>query len=429
MRVLVVGSGGREHALAWKLAAGSRVAGVWIAPGNAGTAQVGVNLPGVAVTDPTAIVAAARRERIDLAVIGPEDALAAGVADRLRAAGVAVVGPSAAATRLETSKAFCKAFLQRHGIPTAAAHRLDHPGDLDAYLRANPDAGTIVLKMDGLAQGKGVLVAADRAQLLSFGRSALARGPVLAEEYLEGYEVSLFVLIDGERAVTLPLCSDYKQAYDGASGPNTGGMGSVCPVPWVDAALAAQIDAEVTQPTVRGLRREGLAYRGVLYIGLMVSADGPRVLEFNVRFGDPETQVLLPLLPADLAELLEAVATGTLHRVDDALDRPTRHGVTVVVAAAGYPGTYENGLTVEALPPAESAAGVTFHAATTRHSDVLRTGGGRSFAVTGVGDDLAAARANAYALVEQVRFPGAWSRTDIGRQFLAASPSGVPRIS
>jgi phosphoribosylamine--glycine ligase len=419
MRVLVVGSGAREHALAWKLAAGGGVQSVWSAPGNAGTAEVGRNLPEVAATDAGALSDAARRNGIDLAVIGPDDALAAGVADSLRAAGLAVVGPSTAEARLEWSKAFCKAFLQRHDIPTAEATELHDQAELEAHLRSRP--GPVVLKMDGLAQGKGVLVSHHHADLLRFGRAALARGTVLAEECLRGYELSLFLLLDGTSAVALPPCSDYKRAGTGDTGPNTGGMGAVCPVPWVDAELAARIDLEIIQPTVRALQQDGLLYHGVLYIGLMITSDGPRVLEFNVRLGDPETQVLMPLLTSDAGELMEALATGTLSQVE--VTCSNRSALTVVVAAQGYPENYEKGLAVESLPPATDPRGIVFHATTSRDGGSLRTGGGRSFAVTGVGADLATAHANAYELVRQVRFPGAWSRTDIGTRFLTPAPA------
>jgi phosphoribosylamine--glycine ligase len=421
MRALVVGNGAREHALAWKLAAGASVQTVWIAPGNAGTAEVGRNLPEVAATDGDALSEAARKNAIDLAVIGPDDALAAGVADCLRAAGLAVVGPSATDARLETSKAFCKSFLLRHGIPTARATELHNPTELQAYLRSR--SGTVVLKMDGLAQGKGVLVSNDQDALQRFGRAALARGTLLGEEYLRGYELSLFLLLDGTRAVALPPCSDFKRAGPGDTGPNTGGMGAICPVPRVDATLAARIEREITQPTVRGLQQEGLLYRGVLYIGLMITRQGPRVLEFNVRLGDPETQVLMPLLTTDLGELMQAVATGTLSRVEATCSK--RSALTVVVAAAGYPGSYRKGLPVESLPPAADPRGVLFHATTARSGGTLRTGGGRSFAVTGLGDDLATAHANAYELVRQVRFPGAWWRPDIGTRFLTATPAAA----
>ena len=418
MRVLVVGSGAREHALAWKLAASSRVEEVLVAPGNAATADLGRNLPRVSSSDPACVRDAARRHAVDLAVIGPEDALAAGAADLLRDDGVAVVGPSAHAARLESSKAFCKAFLLRHQIPAAHASEVHDRAALQRLLADH--AGPLVLKMDGLAQGKGVLESDDREALLRFGTAALASGPVLAEQYLHGFELSLFLLMDGSRATMLPICSDYKKAGDGNAGANTGGMGAVCPVPWVDAALAATIDAQIVQPTIRGLRAEGLLYRGVLFIGIMVTEHGPRVLEFNVRFGDPETQVLIPLLATDLAELLWAAANGNLAQAP--LRWHDQTAVTVVAAADGYPAGYRSGLRVASLPPSGDPRGEVFHASTKRTGDHVYTGGGRCFSATGLGSDLASARTNAYALLEQVRFPGGWWRTDIGAHLCNAAP-------
>lgn len=418
MRVLVVGSGAREHALAWKLASSPLTEEVLIAPGNAATARLGRNLPQVQPTDPAAIARVARDHGVDLAVIGPEDALAAGAADRLRANAVGVVGPSAHAARLESSKGFCKGFLERHDIPAPSTWELRDPVMLQQFLISH--SGDVVLKMDGLAQGKGVFESTDRAAQLRFGRDALARGPVLAQEYLRGYELSLFLLMDGSCATALPLCCDYKKAGNGNTGPNTGGVGAICPVPWVDGELAAAIDQRIVQPTVRGLRQEGLLYRGVLFIGLMVTERGPHVLEFNVRFGDPETQVLMALLATDVAELLWATAAGSLRRVPIAWHR--RAAVCVVAAAGGYPASYRTGLAVESLPAQQDPRGHVFHASTTSHDGTLLTGGGRCFAVTGLGDNLTAARANAYSLMEQVRFPGAWWRTDIGTHLLNVAP-------
>ena len=424
MRPLVVGSGAREHALAWKLAASPLVEQVLIAPGNAATADLGRNLPEVQPTDPAAVARAAREHGVDLAVIGPEDALAAGAADRLRDDAVAVVGPPAHAARLESSKAFCRGFLERHDIPAPGTWELRDATAMQRFLSSH--SGDLVLKMDGLAQGKGVFESADRAALMRFGQDALARGPVLAQEYLHGYELSLFVLMDGSDVTVLPLCCDYKKAGNGNTGANTGGMGSVCPVPWVDGELTAAIDRRIVQPTVRGLRQEGLLYRGVLFIGLMVTDRGPYVLEFNVRFGDPETPALLPLLATDLAELLYAVATGSLPQAPVAW-RP-QSAVCVVAAAGGYPAAYRTGLAVQSLPAPTDPRGAVFHAGTVSDGAALRTGGGRCFAVTGLGDDLTAARANAYALLEQLRFPGAWWRTDVGAHLpntAARPPSAV----
>ena len=419
MRVLVVGSGAREHALAWKLAASPRVEEVLIGPGNAATGQLGRNLPEVLPEDPASVAGAARRHAVDLAVIGPENTLAAGAADRLRNDGVAVVGPSAHAARLESSKAFCKEFLLRHQIPAAHAREVHDRAELKRVLAAHD--GTLVLKMDGLAQGKGVLESDDRDALLRFGTGALARGPVLAEQYLHGFELSLFLLMDGSSATMLPICGDYKKAEDGNGGANTGGMGAICPVPWVDGGLAAAIDTQIVQPTVRALRTEGLLYRGVLFIGIMVTDRGPHVLEFNVRFGDPETEVLIPLLATDLAEVLWAVAAGGLAQAP--LSWHDQSAVCVVAAADGYPGAYRSGLEVTSLPAPGDRRGAVFHASTTRSGGRVRTGGGRCFAATGLGGDLAAARGNAYALLRQVHFPGAWWRTDIGAHLLNAAPA------
>lgn len=424
LRILIVGSGAREHALAWRLARSPSVAAVVSAPGNAATGRLGQNLEDVDANDPAAIVAAARVAAADLVVIGPEDALAAGAADRLRAEDIACIGPGAAAAQLESSKTFGKQLLREQGIPTAGSTRVTAAEELEALLEAA--SGPSVVKWDGLAQGKGVLVSDDHLALRDHGRRGLEQGTLLVEEYLEGWELSQLLLMDGRDAVAFPLCADHKRAFDGDAGPNTGGMGCVCPVPAVTPALAEQIDTRIVQPTLDGLRRRGLGYPGVLFIGLMVTDDGPKVVEYNVRFGDPETEALMPLFDGDLGAALMAAARGSL---DPSLLRWTAAAAAVVVVAAGgYPGSYDRGIPVRALPAEDSADGVVFHASTLAgppHSDAaageegaVSTNGGRCFAATGVASALPDAVAAAYRLAGAVQFDGAWYRRDIGRRFL-----------
>ena len=418
LRVLVVGTGAREHAIAWSLARSDRVTSLLFAPGNAGTADLGQNVDHVDPRDPQAVTALARENQVDLAVIGPEDALAAGAVDALSSAGIACIGPNRSATRLESSKLFAKQLMREQSIATA---RSDPAHDLGRVEQLLEEMGTPgVLKRDGLAQGKGVLVSDDHSELVQFARVGLEHGPVLVEECLEGGELSQLVLLDGENAVSLPLCSDYKRAFDGDVGPNTGGMGCVCPVPSVSADLRQSIDRDIVERTIAGMRRRGLMFHGMLFIGIIVTPSGPKVLEYNVRFGDPETQALLPLLRTDLAEVLLAVANGTLDQVT--LEWRPASATVVVIAADGYPAGYATGLRVEPLPAVDVSEGVIFHAGTRRHTEGAvpgtATAGGRCFAATGLGPTLATAVANAYRLAADVRFPGAWHRSDIGRQFL-----------
>ena len=432
MRVLIVGSGAREHALAWRLVRSSSVSEVVAAPGNAGTGQLGRNLDGVDANDPAAILDAAQQAGAELAVIGPEDALAAGAADRLRAAGIACIGPGAEAAQLESSKAFGKQLLQEERIPTAGSYRVSSAEELEALLERA--TGPSVVKWDGLAQGKGVLVSDDHLSLREHGMRGLEHGPLLVEDYLEGWELSQLLLMDGSDSVAFPLCADYKRAFDGDAGPNTGGMGCVCPVPTVTPALAEQIDAQIVQPTLAGIHKRGLAYRGVLFIGIIVTADGPKVLEYNVRFGDPETQTLMPLFDGDLGAALVTAARGSLDR--SLLRWAAGSAVVVVVAADGYPGSYDRGLTVRSLPTVGGDEGVLFHAGTLQGEGApttspttdataaaprgpVTTNAGRCFAATGLAPTLPAAVAAAYRLAEEVQFDGAWYRRDIGARFLA----------
>jgi phosphoribosylamine---glycine ligase len=430
VRILVLGSGGREHALAWKLAASPRVDRVYTGPGNAGTAQVGVNLPGVDPMDFPSVVAACREHTIDCVFVGPEAPLAAGVVDALADAGIAAVGPRKRPALLEASKAFSKAFLQRNGLPTAAGTEYH---DASAFVDAvHARAGSrLVVKKTGLAAGKGVFESSDPDELIAFGSSILAGDTLVLEEFLEGWEVSIFGLSDGTSYVLLPPCTDFKKAHDGDVGPNTGGMGSICPVPWVDAPLLERIRAYVVAPTYAALAREGLGYAGVLYFGLMITREGPKVLEFNVRFGDPETQVLMPMLDGDLGELVGAIAGGTLRqwlgsregRTDRAAGlaagRPGRAALGVVLASRGYPDVTEKGAIVAPIPPQRDDEAIVFHASTRACEDgTVRTGGGRCFTAVGVGGDLAAAAAHAYRAADTVRFDGGWFRRDIGRRFM-----------
>jgi phosphoribosylamine--glycine ligase len=409
MRVLVLGSGAREHALAWKLAQSSGAGRVYAGPGNAGTGAVAENLPGVDPMRFDTVRDACREHRIDCVFVGPEAPLAAGVVDALRADGIPVIGPDRSAARLESSKAFSE----------------DAP--LRTHLAANRGR-RLVVKKSGLAAGKGVLVSDDPAELAGFGTAALADGEVLVEECLEGWEVSVFSLSDGTSHLVMPPCTDFKRAHDEDRGPNTGGMGSICPVPPADAAFMARVETGIVGPVYEALSREGLAYPGVLYFGLMATASGPKVLEFNVRFGDPETQVLLPMIDADLGAIVEAMAGGGLARL--ALARAGRPwagpgaALGVVIASRGYPERSQMGVPVElAAPP---AGALVFHASTVRNSaGRVATGGGRCFTVVGIGADLAEASRRAYTAVPGVRFDGAWHRRDIGARF-TGQPAPAP---
>jgi len=417
MKVLILGSGGREHALAWKLAASRRVSGVFIGPGNAGTARVGTNLPDVNLRAFDTIEAACRENGIDCVFVGPETPLADGVVDFLAVRKIAAIGPGKQAAQLEASKAFSKAFLIRNYLPTAMAEEFSQTAPFERYVRAH--AGRrLVAKKSGLAAGKGVLESSDTSELLTFGASILREDSLLVEEYLEGWEVSIFGLSDGKDFIVLPPCTDFKKAHDGDTGPNTGGMGSICPVPWVDAALMRRIRTRVVEPTYAALRREGLGYAGILYFGLMITAEGPKVLEFNVRFGDPETQVLLPMLGADLGELCEAMTAGSLASMTAPASKPGA-ALGVVIASRGYPENAEKGALVAPIPVPPDSESVVFHASTVcDNAGRVRTGGGRCFTAVGTGRDLAEAAARAYAAADTVGFDGAWCRRDIGRKFM-----------
>ncbi len=425
MKVLVVGSGGREHTLCWALSRSPRVETVRCAPGNAGIGDHAERVD-LAADDVDGLTRHAVEESYDLVVIGPEAPLVAGLADRLRAAGVAVFGPSAEAARLEGSKAHSKEFMERHGVPTAAFRVFDDIAALEAHLRAPGTAYPLVLKADGLAAGKGVLIVDDVEAAVDGARAMLvdrvfgdAGRRVVVEECLRGTEASFFVLCDGERFVELATCQDYKRVRDGDRGPNTGGMGTYSPSAYLDAAMRERIVSEIVRPTVDGLAAEGTPYRGVLFIGVMLTDDGPKVLEYNCRFGDPETQVLLPRLDGDWADLLERCALGRLEGVD--VRWTPRAAVCVVLASEGYPGSYPKGLPIDGLDRAAELDGVlVFHAGTT-HDAAGRvvTSGGRVLGVTALGDDLADARERVYAAVAAIEWTGAQHRSDIALDALS----------
>jgi phosphoribosylamine--glycine ligase len=408
VRVLVVGGGGREHALALALSRDPQVTEVHAAPGNPGTAEV-ATLHRVDPVDGAAVADLAEQVRADLVVIGPEAPLVAGVADAVRARGTACFGPSAEAARLEGSKAFAKEVMAAAGVPTARALVCRTPEEVAAAL--DELGAPYVVKDDGLAAGKGVVVTEDREEAV---RHAAGCEQVLVEEYLDGPEVSLFAVTDGTTVVPLLPAQDFKRALDGDAGPNTGGMGAYAPLPWAPAGLVEEVTATVLQPTVEEMTRRGTPFAGLLYAGLALTSAGVRVVEFNARFGDPETQPLMALLASPLATVLHAAATGTLHELGP-LAWHDGAAVAVVVAASGYPGTVRTGDLVEGLGEAGAVDGVdVIHAGTTADGDGrVRTSGGRVLAVTAVGSDVADARAKAYAGVDVLHVEGSHHRTDI----------------
>jgi phosphoribosylamine--glycine ligase len=418
VKVLVIGGGGREHALAWKLAQSPRVDSVIVAPGNAGTAlEAKCRNAAVAATDIAGLVALAQAEGAALTVVGPEAPLVAGVVDAFAAAGLACFGPSKLAARLEGSKQFTKEFLARHAIPTARYAAFTRESFDPARVRAQRPP--IVLKADGLAAGKGVVIAASAdeairaAERMFAGDFGEAGRVVVVEEFLEGEEASFIVMADGEHVLPLATSQDHKRLRDGDQGPNTGGMGAYSPAPVVTPALHERIMREVIRPTLAGLAAEGMPYTGFLYAGLMIAKDGtPNVLEFNCRFGDPETQPVLSRLTTDLAALIEAALAGRLHEAR--ADWDPRAALGVVLAAAGYPDEPRTGDEIAGLDAASALPGKLFHAATRAVDGGIVTAGGRVLCAVGLGDGIAAAQQAAYALVDRIRWNGMQCRRDIG---------------
>jgi len=423
MKVLIVGNGGREHALAWRCAAAARVAEVLVAPGNAGTAaEPRVRNVGVAPTDIPGLIALARAEQIDLTIVGPETPLVMGIVDAFQHAGLRCFGPSRAAAQLEGSKAYTKEFLQRHGIPTAA-YRSFTSGTYDAvWLRAQ--RAPLVVKASGLAAGKGVVIAQTVAEAeaaiadMFAGRFGDAGATVVVEEFLAGEEASFIVMADGRHALPFASSQDHKRIGDGDSGPNTGGMGAYSPAPVVTAAVHERVMREVIAPTLAGLAADGTPYTGFLYAGLMIDAHGaPRVIEFNCRFGDPEAQAVLSRLRSDLPALCIAALEGRL--AGQHIDWDERAALGVVMAAAGYPGEVVLGGAITGLDRAAQRPGKVFHAGTALQGDAVVTSGGRVLCAVGLGSRVAQAQHAAYDLVECIAFPGAQFRHDIGYRAIA----------
>ena len=416
MNILLLGSGGREHALAWKMAASPLTDRLVCAPGNAGIAREAECIP-LDIADHAAVIAYCRASKIDFVVVGPETPLCAGIVDDLAAAGIKAFGPSRAAARLEGSKGFTKDLCRANGIPTAAYDRFHAADRAKAYVRTR--GAPIVIKADGLAAGKGVVVAETVADaeaaidMMLGGGLGDAGAEVIIEEFLIGEEASFFALCDGDAAIPLASAQDHKRAFDGDKGPNTGGMGAYSPAPIIDDAMSVRVMNEIVRPTLRAMKATGAPYKGVLYAGLMITSAGPKLIEYNVRFGDPECQVLMLRLKSDLVPALLASCDGMLRSFD--LRWHTQPALTVVMAAKGYPGAYSGGSVIEGLEEAAAVEGVEiFHAGTIARDGRVLANGGRVLNVSAIGNTVREAQARAYEAVARIRWPEGFCRRDIG---------------
>ncbi len=433
MNVLVIGSGGREHALVWKLRQSRLVDELYCAPGNAGIAAQATLVP-IKPTDVSGLASFAEREKIGLTVVGPEQPLVIGLVDEFRRRGLSVFGPTQTAARLEGSKVFAKDFLTRHHIPTARYAAFTSGQEAEAILFAESLEPPMVVKADGLAAGKGVLICQSRGEAVEAIRSVIggrfgdAGRSVVVEEFLRGEEASVFVLSDGERFATLAPAQDHKRILDGDQGKNTGGMGAYAPAPVMTPALLAQVTRDIIRPTLEGMRTEGNPYAGCLYVGLMITANGPSVLEFNCRFGDPEAQVVIPLIDADLADVLLSIAQGRLD--PSSVRQHPASAVCVVMASQGYPDDYQTGKEIIGLDHIRPEDGVVvFHAGTREEKGRIVTSGGRVLGVTaiGYGHDLEGTIRTAYGAVAHITFDGAYYRSDIGAKALKHIHSGTQK--
>ena len=426
MNILVIGKGGREHALIWKLKQSPRVGRIFCAPGNAGTASDGATSVAIDHTETDKLARFCIKEGIGLVIIGPEDPLAAGLADYLRGRGLKVFGPSKDAARIESSKVFSKELMRHADVPTADFQIFDHPEPARTYVMSRDYP--VVVKADGLAGGKGVIVCKDNAEARKavdrimakeeFGAKAGRR--IVVEKKLEGEELSVLALVSGRTILTLPACQDHKAAFDGDLGPNTGGMGTYCPAPIGTTKLIEDLEESVFVPIVHAMKRGRYPFQGVLYAGVMLTNQGLRVLEFNARFGDPETQPLLMRLRTDLLDLLEAVADERLHEFEDRMEWDPRPAVCVVLCSGGYPGKFDTGKVIAGIEAADALPDVKVFHAGTKLDPIGRvaTDGGRVLGVTALGFDLAAAKAQAYKAVKLISFPGMHYRTDIADKAL-----------
>jgi phosphoribosylamine--glycine ligase len=423
MNILIIGNGGREHALAWKIRKSPRVSRVFVAPGNAGTAQDAENVD-ISATDMARLIRFAKENKVGLSLVGAEAPLAAGIVDAFAAEGLRVFGPSKAAAELEASKVFCKDLLRHADVPTADYQVFRNAHDATTYLNDREDV-PVVVKADGLAGGKGVIVCSGRAEALAaveriagereFGD---AGNLLVIEERLDGQEASVLAITDGRTLLTLPPAQDHKRAYDGDQGPNTGGMGAYCPTPLVDERMLRTVEEQVLVPTVHAMKRARRPFRGVLYAGLMMTNQGPKVLEFNVRFGDPECQPLLMRLTSDLVDVLEAAVDGRLEEIEP-LSWDPRPAVCVVMASDGYPGPYKTGQPIRGLEDAAKLPDVkVFHAGTATMNGQVVANGGRVLGVTALGTTTSAAKRQAYTAVKCIRWEGAWCRKDISDKAL-----------
>jgi phosphoribosylamine--glycine ligase len=429
MKILVIGSGGREHALAWKLRQSPHAEQIFCAPGNAGTAGIAENVA-IAASDLSALVRFAKENRIDLTVVGPDDPLAAGIVDLFAAEKLRAFGPTKSAARIEASKIFAKELMHAQRIPTAEARMFSKSSEALRYCERVKFP--VVIKADGLALGKGVIIAPDMVtasstidEMMNQGRFGKAGRRIVVEEFLRGTECSLHALVDGKNYLLLESARDHKRALDGDQGPNTGGMGAFSPANNWNSKLKSQFEAEIMRPLLRGFLQEQILFRGLLYPGLIITTDGARVLEFNCRFGDPETQALLPRMKSDLLPLLEATIDGTIDKCT--IEWDARAAVTVVLASAGYPGKYETGKRISGLDDAAKLEDVQiFHAGTKRDAGEIKTAGGRVLAVTTLGSTIEAARARAYEALSRIHFENCHYRRDIALSAVAANIDQLP---